>query len=297
MIPEPIANNHIKPIKNHFMNNSSSHSIFKIQHSRFNIQHFKLSSLFPMTSQYLLLALLFLAITFNSCKETDNKEVILTNPSMLLKTATQYQDGKVANTTTYEYDPSGRIAKISYKAGRYEKYSYVSDTIILKEIYNNEFDHYTDTLLLNDRGLVIAVNKSNAYEYDAEGYLVKATIVKDNHTYTTTHSILDGNMVENNIVVDSVGHILEIYKYEFSYNTTPAAPNTIGTENTGIAFWGKQSKNRPSRIHSVYASSPDFQERVSEYSVIYTLDRYSRIVKESQGFQTGKYYTAYTYSD
>lgn len=286
MIPVPIANDLITAIKNAYMNNYSNFS-----------KPSTLSSLSTMTSRHLLLALLFLAITFNSCKETDNNEVILTNPSLLIKTATQYQDGKVTNTTNYEYDHLGRITKISYDEGRYEKYSYVSDTIILKEIYKNELDHFTDTLLLNDQGLVIAVNKSDTYEYDAEGYLVKATIVIDKHTYTASQSILNGNIVEKNVEVDSVGQIMEIYNYKYIYNTAPAAPNTIGTENKGIAFFGKQSKNLPSRIYSTYTKAPIFLEMEEIYSNVYTLDRYLRVVKEIRGLHIGEYYTAYTYSD
>lgn len=250
-----------------------------------------------MNSRYLLLSLLVLLISFNACKKTDNDEAVLTNPSMLLKTATQYQDGQVTGTTSYEYDNSGRITKISYNGNRYEKYSYVSDTMILKEIYNNVLDHSTDTLLLNDRGLVTAVNRSAAYEYDAEGYLVKSTIVRNKYTYITINTIADGNMVETTNETDSLGILMETANYRYNYNATPAVTSTIGDENTGIAFYGKQSKNLPSGCHYSYSRRVDHLTIEKDYTFMHILDRYHRVVRKTQVNNLADYYTAYTYSD
>lgn len=250
-----------------------------------------------MNSRYLLLSLLVLILAFSACKENNNDEPVLTNPSMLIKTATQYQDGKVTSTTAYEYDNSGRIAKITYNAGRYEKYSYVSDTIILKEIYNNEFNHYTDTLLLNDRGLVISVNRSSSFEYDAEGYLVRSTIVRDKYAYITINTIANGDILETTSEVDSLGILMETSNYRYDFNSTPAVASTIGDENTGIAFFGKQSKNLPSGCHYSYSRRVDHLTIEKDYSFMHLLDRYQRVVKKTQVNNLADYYTVYTYSD
>lgn len=260
------------------------------------LQSFSPSVLSPMSPRYLLLSLLVLILAFSACKK-NNDEPVLTNPSLLIKTATQYQDGKVTGTTAYEYDNLGRIAKVSYNAGRYEKYSYVSNALILKEVYNNVINHYTDTLHLNDQGLVIAVNQSAAYEYDGEGYLVKSTVLRDKYTYLTLNVVVDGNILESTSITDSLGHITDISNYKYDYNTTPPVSNTIGNENTGMAFWGKNWKNLPSGSHYTYNRNADKYSIEKDYSFMHALDSYLRIVKKSQLSSIAEYYTIYAYSD
>lgn len=246
-----------------------------------------------MSSKYYLLALLVLAITFNACKETDNEEPLLTNPSMLLKSATQYQDGRVTNTTTYEYDNSGRITKISYNASFYEKYLYVSDTMLLVQSYNNEFNYATDTLILDNKGLVVADNHKTTFEYNIDGYLVKSTTMSSPVTISN-YEVWDGNILgrtysQYDLDEDSVIQFV----YTNQYLTT--ATNTIGLENTGRPFYGKQNKNLVSKTYLKRVYPDNVLE--NDYTFSYQFDRYQRVIRQTQDNSPVSLYTVYTYND
>ncbi|HLN73181.1 MAG TPA: hypothetical protein VK205_07790 [Prolixibacteraceae bacterium] len=257
------------------------------------LESFHPSILPSMSPKHLLLALLFLAITFSACKKTENNEVILTNPSLLIKTATQYQDGKVTGTTTYEYDNLGRIAKISYNAGRYEKYNYVSDTLLFIEAYSNMVHYNTDTLLLNSRGLVAAHHKKTAFEYDSEGFLVKSTTM-NYPADIKSYEVGEGNVLGYTFHQFDMGdnsETLSVYTCQYLENSV----NTIGYENMGISFYGKQSKNLLSKSHLKIIYTDFTREFDAAFS--YQFDRYRRVIRQTQDNSPVSYYTVFTYND
>lgn len=241
----------------------------------------------------ILLALVAILFSFSACKDDANVEPLLSNPSMLIKSAIRYQDGKVTSTTTFEYDNVGRVTKITTNPNFYEKYNYVSDTMILVQSYNNEYNYSTDTLLLDSRGLVVADNHKRTFEYNTEGYLVKSTTMSDPVTLSN-YEVWDGNILgstEHQYYLTDTTEIQFVYTHE--YLTT--ASNTIGIENAGKPFYGKQNKNLVSKTHlkRIYSDS----DLEYDFTYSYQFDRYHRVTRQTQDNSPVSLYTVYTYND
>lgn len=229
-----------------------------------------------MKTKLLFLALLSLMIVVSACKKSDDEE----NNIPRIKTEVRSDKDGFNTVLRYEYDASGRLSKETI-GSKYSTYSYLPGMII-RNNYSLEALTGIDTLILNKQGLVVS-DTLGTYEYNSQGYLVKLTIPnKNDYTYKTEN----GNTTQ---YVDNKD--VDIYTFQtFDFNTQN---NTIGNENKGKAWLGKQDINLPSyniisRINSPYAT----------YSTVrydYEFDNLKRVTKQLINKDGIKTYISYTY--
>jgi hypothetical protein len=229
-----------------------------------------------MKSKYLLFAMLIAIITTSSCKK-DNKNTTSSFPR-ILKENILY--GQQTYSITYQYDDNFRVTKIVQLDGKIKTYNYVDSTVMVKT-FNREGTAMIsiETYTLNSKGLAKSLHGtgtygsrtstwSETYEYDGSGYLVKEVFSSTLETgHTAYYSILDGNMVAEAFLYDGQS---DSTSYKFLPNTT----NTIGNENTGISFLGKQNVNLFNWMNeksSTHGTSP--------YICTYEFDNLNRVAK------------------
>lgn len=246
----------------------------------------------PMNTKILLLALLSLMIGFTACDKTDD-ELPVSIPK--IKTIT-FHNGSTTISATYEYDQQGRVIRITSEDS-FIQYEYHSDKIIKNESRNDSFT--ASSLLLNDKGLVIALLMDNyiymTYEYTLDGFHDKSTsyFMGSIPDWVTDNTIADGNRIscvvwEQDMYEPNRDDDLEsTYTYEYEY--LASSTNTIGHENMGIDFFGKQDKNLVSKM-TLYRNNV---EHVTNY--IYKLDAHKRVVKVWEDNRPENVYKTYTY--
>ena len=240
-----------------------------------------------MNSKVLLFVLLSLLIVFSACDKSEDVEP--GNNIPLIKTITYYSDGVFWYSKTFEYNQSGKLTKETYDDETYYTYSYETGKIIKKK-YNKESSlTSTDTLLLNKEGLLISEGKTT-YEYDTNGYLVKSTAPFEppSNYFITSYKISNGNIAQKTISYSPV-----IKKGTYKYL---ADKNTIGNENMGKPWLGKQDKNLPSEDY--WVSTVEYQTWESTMYYTYEMDSENRVTKKTgnQDTRDGReYYITYTY--
>jgi len=234
-----------------------------------------------MNSKILLIALFSLLISFNACNKDEDDIPVFENNSLKIKTETWHTDlGEVASSF-YQYDKAGRLYKETYQNGKYTIYTYEQGKIIERLYDAQGTSSSNETYLLNDEGLAIS-NKSLSFEYDSLGYLVKTI---DPGGYLLTTVIEDGNTVES---IENEGKENEM-KQTYQFLTTD---NTIGNENRGKSWLGKQDKNLRSEEHTFYllANPPEYTVTYS-----YEFDDLNRVTKKTTIHDEIENIVTYTY--
>lgn len=198
-----------------------------------------------MKSNALFCALLSVFILFNSCKKSDKEVDKITISIPKIKTITYYKGDSITSHTSFEYDTSGKLSKSTYSNGQSFTFSYAPSNIIRTYYYIISEKPSIDTLILNNKGLVISEEGGiTTYEYTPEGYQSKLTIdasPKTSQTYTS----LDGNIIKN--TERNYNDVRYIHTYTFLSDII----NTIGNENMGITYFGKQDKNLKSKDNTI----------------------------------------------
>ena len=242
-----------------------------------------------MNSKVLLIALLGLLTAFSACntkQEEDIYQPIL--PIPLIKTMTVYDFEGGTTVSSFEYDELNRIIYYNENGQYFEDYHYINDSVIVKETHfgvpqsEDEF-RMIDSLYLSEESLCYArrtlrddmygqydpsLTIERSFEYNSENYLVKSTLV--NMNLDEISEIMDGNTVKRS-------YSNSYFEYEF----LPATANTIGHENMGKPWMGKQDKNLVSKQsgfseynegqeppHMDYAYEFDSQRRVSKQTIV-----------------------------
>lgn len=243
-----------------------------------------------MKINVLLCVLLSIALVFNSCKKT----VEPINPDAIpkIQKITEYKNGLISSFTSYEYDTNGRISKITHSDSSYEIYIYSPDSII-KNIYQANGKIASLISRLNKNGLIFNEGNGAEYEYDLLGFKT-SWIISDADTHYD-YKVSNGNTIEMSNTYYSAQSAAnkEIYTYKFLPNST----NTIGNENIGITFYGKQNKNLVEVTSHILQDA--FRKNNSSYSYSYEYDNKKRVTKRiltGIGILEGRY-TLYTYYD
>lgn len=213
-----------------------------------------------------------------------------------IKTMILYDLDGTSQTSHFEYDQKGRIIKKTYAPDGVETYRYLSDSLIVKQTHENEVLIHIDSLWLNDQGLAITHKSkeysagglgfthtfTSTYEYNAEGYRIKSS------QGPIDYEIQDGNTVKLTLYSsprgsftqwqqqDSTDTLVIDFTYTFEY--LPNSFHTIGNENMGITFMGKQNKNLVASIVTVNQFRPE--QLSNRHSFTYQLDARKRVVKE-----------------
>lgn len=239
-----------------------------------------------MNSKFLLFALLGLLVGFGACNETDEPDQPLISIP-LVKTMI-ICCGNYTDSVHYEYDPAGRLIKASQSPNQYSKYTYTLGEILIESYINKTTPEQTTSISVNEKGVATSA-KIGAYvsslKYDSIGYLVLEKLDDDTLYYA---NISDGNTVKKkHFSQDKFTYTTKTY--QFLTNN-----NTIGCENNGITWMGKQDKNLPSKETQVFTTHSLNRESITDF--IYEYDAHNRVKKRTT-IKDGEIYLieSYTY--
>jgi hypothetical protein len=199
------------------------------------------------------------------------------------------EDGVTARS--FRYDEKGRLVGEVDKRNSADYYSSTISYEAYKYIWTSVFvesgNKMERTGTLNEKGLVTSVTHicsidrdsgTEILEYNSEGYCIHCLLTyKDGIKNENTYTFSGGNLVEGK---ESFQH--NFYDWKYTYYTDRV--NTIGVENLGVSFMGKQSKN--------LIKSETKKETGKEVTYTYEFDSKNRVTKQlcSDGS-----YTEYTY--
>lgn len=217
----------------------------------------------------LLFALLFLLAIFFSCDKSDD------NPAHKIPRIKTITHGTSPNSDKefYEYDSMGRVISITITGHTpgHTQYVYLENKIVRM---SDSFIQL-DTLYLNNKGLVMReMFGSTTYEYDANGYCNHSIFYNSDGKIGMEYQsqVSDGNQ--------TVLEIWETFNKQLVHSTTreyeflPNSVNTIGEENKGITFYGKQDKN----LLSVETERNTGSESSDQRHYSYQIDAKNRVV-------------------
>lgn len=241
-----------------------------------------------MKAKCLFIALICISIAFSACKDSHEDETHYPGPR--IKKISIYYQGNLIDEKTYHYDFTGKVIKESVSGNYYIQYSYLPGKLMMKAyLPDNTEDVPVDTMLLNGMGLQTSDYPSTTIKYDADGYLVEMTLLINNIPNSHTFKIEDGNTVHWTL---RTGNHLENITNDQVYEFLPNSTNTIGYENMGMPFYGKQNENLVSKATTISHRSTGTYESTVTYQ--YELDANNRVVKKSTVGEPGNY-TVYTY--
>lgn len=244
-----------------------------------------------------LLALLCLLALF-SCKETEKTEVAVISPLSKIKTITFYRNEAVQTIQSFEYDSLGRCTKLSdydpeTATTTHSSYQYAPHMVLVNRVYDELNQYYSrDTIFLNEQGLEIRTSHhSDNREYDSSGYLIqRKEFGLTAMPVTYSFQVLDGNTVKTIQTINDPTEDRIFYTMYFTF--IPNSVNTIGVENKGLYFHGKQDKNLVKEYHTdiVYRDPADYTD-----SYLYEYDAKKRVTKRISKNNAVRIYEAYTY--
>lgn len=145
------------------------------------------------------------------------------------------------HTLEYFYNSKGLIVQDKDLGGNNISYQYINNTII--KTYSVGGHTNADTIFLNKKGLIEEAHETDGivhkYKFTRDSFLEESQSL--NRGYEGTDSrfeIVKGN-VKMELVKDGKGNKFDVTYYEYYPNTK----NTIGVENMGMPFMGKNSVN------------------------------------------------------
>ena len=181
---------------------------------------------------------LFTCFLLIGCSKKDTPVYVQCYPLMpsshLITEETYYEgpDTTFKLRTVFIYNPVGQlIFKLSSQGGipdTIEKYTYFPDKIVMNSV------EYT----LNAQGLAASIFTFKTWKYNFDGYLTEETGTYSGVSYTNLYNYTCYN-VEQVIARQqtSLGLLTDTTFYMHYYDKT----NTIGNENHGIFFFGRQN--------------------------------------------------------
>jgi len=266
---------------------------------------------------------LFLCVLAAACKkdknDTDGTPI---ETYAKLDSVIDYSTGYISDITIYKYDSKGRVERILYKDGSFDSLISSSVQVLWKPYWPNGSLDYVDVFVLDSRGLAItvnpyskALNKSavihmrerldfkhkksgpaeSLREYDANKYLTKETECNyyyEGDTLKYLYTITNGN-VSNMYMTLTDQYNPYVITETFFYYTDKK--NTIGDQNRGITFLGKQNNNLLKTL--IYDEGSYYTPDTIQYN--YKFDAKNRVVMLYVHLESGNYIdsTRYTYKD
>lgn len=241
-----------------------------------------------------LIFIAFLALILApSCKK-DN-----TNPIKTL-TSIEYQYSDDTSTVQYTYDEQGRLLTANDGENQVT-YAYANDEITIREWRNSEnreVFYFKGTLDANGHlssGTATSKYSANTtyeqtheYEYDANGYLVKARIQRaNNQSYAYRYYYTGGNLTKYEFYTNDVLSSYYTYEYTSGNPEHSSLPNvsTFVPENT---FMGKTSAQKPVKYTRIRSGSAD-----ESTTNTYTTDEDGYVVKQTSVPSNGTAYTVF----
>jgi len=236
-----------------------------------------------MKRNLFIISLCLINIMSFSCKKDNNN----TNVIPLISTTLTYNNGKLLYKDTFVYNMDNKLSYYSYTYNNsfsnfdyHEQYNYVGNNLIIckKYMYNNlNLNISIDSMTLNGNGFCILDRQNSGegngfsltnYKYNSDGYRIEFDHSDSFFnpfvgTINTIKYIISGK----NTIIDTIkrnDNSIDIERYEYYTDKT----NTIGNENNGKTFMGKQDIN----LIKIYISNSD--------SVIYNyeFDKKGRVI-------------------
>jgi hypothetical protein len=218
--------------------------------------------------------------------------------------ATSVSDGV---TYTYTYQ-DGKLVRVDGSDNTYTTLTYESLKVTVSGYEENNSLSFTEIYTLNSKGLATSCtgtgkkkksmnlspihsllkntsSYTTTFEYNNDGYLIKSTTVEGSETSVTTLTITDGNSTSGTVTYQGFTVNMII-----SHNTTKE--NTIGQENEGVAFLGKQDVNL---ITSMVYSYNGTTMMTTTYQ--YEFDTKGRVIKCTESDGTDTWITNYSYKE
>lgn len=223
-------------------------------------------------------ALIFMAgiLCLGSCKKDDSNS---NNTSGVAKihSTNYYTNGVLYHTSTLEYNSSGKAVKLTSTDGSFVTLTYGTNSVVVTYYDSVGATPDVTTYTLNNNGLAISetgtFKKGSGksilsrhfklsskgtyvvtYAYDNNNYKIQEIFTESGNSDTTSYTISNGNTIST---------ITSWYTSTNQFLTDKT--NTIGFENMGISFWGKQDKNLISSNTTDYGTGPQTDTYTYEY--------------------------------
>jgi|GEM_PF-4968521 len=207
------------------------------------------------------------------------------NNSGKLKTVHNYLSNK---DRTYIYLPDGRLSSTEDTYFERISYDYAGDSIVYWHWFNNNRQWVTDTLILNEKGLIetsISGDKVTKYKYNNINYCTAYdTYKRDKLLSSAKMKIENSNEVER--IYTRYGKTKkdkpEVYRHYYQYSL--AQTNNLTHQNTGIPFWGAISKNVLTRFIALNEKG----DTIKNETYTYQFDTLGRMLQMSHHFTNGQ---------
>lgn len=150
-------------------------------------------------------------------------------------------------TTKFFYDKDSRVIRIENSNGVTSVYEYKPEVIYRRTTDPRTKKAFTDTFELNGKGMVTrhrmgyaAPERSTRIrEYDSDGLLLKERSVNPSSMQgTTTYTNRDGNPISTTQELTGDSWVGKSF-----YTYYPSGANTIGNENMGMGFEGRNPRS------------------------------------------------------
>lgn len=237
---------------------------------------------------------LLLGLTFTACEEDNDtpKEGKVLYP----KTITEYEDGVLYDTQTFEYNSNKQLILRDYGYGYYETYEYDEEGKLIFITYNEANEVYdSDSLIYNNNDQLIKIQAISVdgdkrgwviFEYNSAGFVSKRSeYLSDGTHYSNRIYTYDseGNIVyQKNYYRDQETEVIPTDVYDevsFEYDNK----NNI-YKSIGLPFRYKTHVNNVTK--QTFTEIPDHEDDFTiTYTYTYNSDNYPVEFVDSYGYK------------
>jgi len=277
------------------------------------------------SNYFIPITIMIVIIFMSSCKK-DNTNGKPYNPFAKIQTITTNYNGFPESIETFQYDYLGRVVKDMMNDSSYITYEYSNSMITEKQFSNNNTLTALIALSLNSNGyvtsgtinlygnkkksgtnriklgtnLISTCSGSFNATYDNNGYLIYVGWIEEDSTKTifykgtSKYTIFNENTISlTTSDIYTTDSLIQTEQYTFKDTS-----NTIGLENQGIFFLGKQNKNLTSTYTFITNDVTNNYTSTNNYTDTYEYDSKGRVTKQTETDNSNNTtISIYTYSN
>jgi hypothetical protein len=248
--------------------------------------------------------LVFLILFLPSCKKDNSGSPAFHDSIPKIQTVTEYFNGEKERVTSFSYDASSRLVRVSFdeiynNQKYYDTIIYNGATITMTTYDAKNKLIESEIFTLNSNQLAVLMtdtlgeqkkssfrpfldfslqdHEANIYGYDDNGYQTLEISTNEfggTHRYEKSYS--NGNLVSSSYEYMANDTLIQSGASVFKYYTDKS--NSIGNQNRGIPFLGKQNTNLLLSISDQKWHSYDTLRLTTSYR--YEFDNQNRVVKQ-----------------
>lgn len=195
----------------------------------------------------------------------------------LLNTVITQSDSLPAIRGDITYDFLDRIERIQFAGGNFWQYDYPNNSTIIANIFDaNEVLLQRTYFVLNQLNYVKIATYENStaqttYEYNTNGYLIKANHTENGKTNSLTRTIENGNVVLLTQPTDSI-----LYRETYEYYDMS---NDFNLEDYGRNLFGKANANLLRQ--RVFLQTQNMQtDTTAVWLYSYTFDENNQVIEQ-----------------